>query len=72
MEYILTLAIGAFVAYLFLRYYSRDKDTDPVCGMYVRPDSPYETEYRGRRYRFCTASCRQKFEANPGKWLQHR
>ncbi|WP_328530700.1 heavy metal translocating P-type ATPase [Nocardioides sp. NBC_00368] len=39
---------------------------DPVCGMSVDPAStPHSATYRGERYFFCSAGCRQRFEADP-------
>jgi Cu+-exporting ATPase len=43
---------------------------DPVCGMTVDPTTAkHRTEHAGRTYYFCCASCRAKFEADPGKYL---
>jgi len=42
---------------------------DPVCGMTVRADSAHRTEHGGETYVFCSASCRAKFEASPGRYL---
>ncbi len=41
---------------------------DPVCGMTVSADSRFQAEHAGARYYFCSASCQQKFEADPGKY----
>ena len=43
--------------------------TDPVCGMTVKPDSPHQVTHEGVDYRFCSASCRTKFAADPAKYL---
>ena len=43
--------------------------TDPVCGMTVKPDSPHQATHEGVDYRFCSASCRTKFAADPAKYL---
>lgn len=68
------IPIGALAAYLYKRDrdLTRDVRTDPVCGMKVRPDSPYETDFGRRRYHFCTDSCRRKFSSDPQRWLRHR
>lgn len=51
--------------------YPRDAMKDPVCGMSVVPDeSRHHTEYQGNVYHFCSARCREKFIAEPEKWLQ--
>jgi Cu+-exporting ATPase len=42
---------------------------DPVCGMKVKPGGPHRLEYEGREVLFCGASCKRKFEANPGKYV---
>ncbi len=42
---------------------------DPVCGMKVKPDSPHHLEHAGADYRFCSAGCRDKFIAEPGRHL---
>ena len=43
---------------------------DPVCGMTVDPHTAkHRAEYGGRTYYFCGAKCREKFIANPNKYL---
>jgi Cu+-exporting ATPase len=42
---------------------------DPVCGMTVSADSPHHREHGGREYRFCSARCLAKFEADPEKYV---
>ena len=42
---------------------------DPVCGMTVKPDSPHHTMREGHEYFFCMAGCKQKFDADPQKYL---
>ena len=45
--------------------------TDPVCGMSVDPAaSQYRTEHAGRRYFFCGARCRERFIAEPERFLR--
>jgi len=44
---------------------------DPVCGMRTDPEqSQHRAEHGGRRYRFCSAQCREKFLAAPARYLQ--
>jgi P-type Cu+ transporter len=44
--------------------------TDPVCGMTVDPaTSPHRHTHRRRLYHFCGAGCREKFAAEPEKYL---
>jgi len=43
---------------------------DPVCGMTVDPQkSTNASVYRGKTYHFCSASCRDKFEQAPEKYI---
>ncbi|HZX29786.1 MAG TPA: heavy metal translocating P-type ATPase, partial [Rhodocyclaceae bacterium] len=42
---------------------------DPVCGMTVKPESPHETQYQGQRYRFCSGKCKDRFVADPLRFL---
>ncbi|MET0868362.1 MAG: heavy metal translocating P-type ATPase, partial [Pseudorhodoplanes sp.] len=47
--------------------------TDPVCGMKVDPHTaPHRAEHQGHPYYFCSAGCRTKFIADPGKYLSPR
>jgi xanthine dehydrogenase accessory factor len=43
---------------------------DPVCGMTVQVAAArYRATHQGRTYYFCSAGCRQGFEANPAAYL---
>ena len=42
---------------------------DPVCGMTVKPESPHATDLDGVNYRFCSAKCKTKFDAEPARYL---
>jgi P-type Cu+ transporter len=43
---------------------------DPVCGMRVnRQTAKHSFEYRGQEYFFCSARCRERFQAEPVKFL---
>jgi P-type Cu+ transporter len=42
---------------------------DPVCGMTVKPESPHESILEGVSYRFCSAKCKTKFDADPVRYL---
>ncbi|HUK10926.1 MAG TPA: heavy metal translocating P-type ATPase [Stellaceae bacterium] len=43
---------------------------DPVCGMTVAPaTAQHHFEHAGRHYYFCCAGCRQKFAADPRRYL---
>src|ERR1700736_6002785 len=44
---------------------------DPVCGMSVNPaTAKHRFSYQGEDYFFCSARCRERFEAEPEKYLQ--
>jgi Cu+-exporting ATPase len=43
--------------------------TDPVCGMTVGPDTPHEFFLDGTHYRFCSARCLARFQADPQSFL---
>jgi len=43
--------------------------TDPVCGMKVPMTEGYGKMHDGSLYRFCSRSCLDKFEADPGRYL---
>ena len=42
---------------------------DPVCGMTVTEQSPHRFELEGRTFYFCSAGCKNKFAADPKKYL---
>jgi len=49
---------------------SRAGVLDVVCGMTVDPaTAKHRAEHDGQSYFFCSAGCRAKFAANPGKYL---
>ncbi|MFC2251212.1 heavy metal translocating P-type ATPase [Labrys portucalensis] len=46
---------------------------DPVCGMDVDPaTAKHSIQHEGRPYYFCSAGCKSKFEAEPGRYLGER
>ncbi|MDB5546519.1 MAG: haloacid dehalogenase, partial [Hyphomicrobiales bacterium] len=46
------------------------KVQDPVCGMQVDPaTAKHRAEHAGKTYFFCSAKCREKFIAEPAKYL---
>jgi Cu+-exporting ATPase len=47
------------------------REIDPVCGMtVVPPTAAGSVQHEGRTYHFCAASCREKFAADPGRYLE--
>jgi P-type Cu+ transporter len=48
-------------------------EKDPVCGMTVDPSRAKAThEHAGKMYYFCCAGCKDKFSADPAKYLMPR
>lgn len=46
---------------------------DPVCGMKVNPATArHRFAYQGQDYLFCSGRCRERFEAEPEKYLKPR
>ena len=46
------------------------QSTDPVCGMRVDPaTTPHHAEHEGVAYHFCSARCREKFTADPLRYV---
>ncbi|MBR0873854.1 cadmium-translocating P-type ATPase [Bradyrhizobium tropiciagri] len=46
---------------------------DPVCGMKVNPaTAKHRFTYKGEEYLFCSGRCRERFEAEPEKFLKPR
>lgn len=44
---------------------------DIVCGMQVDPQKAAgQSEHQGQRYYFCSASCKRKFDSNPGAYTK--
>jgi heavy metal translocating P-type ATPase len=42
---------------------------DPVCGMSVPLDAPLRSEHGGRTFVFCNPVCKQRFDADPARYL---
>ncbi|XYJ92569.1 Copper transporter (plasmid) [Cupriavidus necator] len=45
---------------------------DPVCGMAVKRDVPYQASYAGAQYFFCSSACKQRFEADPTRYVEEQ
>lgn len=44
---------------------------DPVCGMEVdEKTAKHKTVHMGKTYYFCCAMCKEKFEADPHKYIK--
>ena len=43
---------------------------DPVCGMEIDPkDAAATSDYEGTTYYFCAVGCKERFDAEPAKFL---
>jgi Cu+-exporting ATPase len=40
----------------------------PVCGMTVDSKSPHTSTHAGQTYVFCCATCKTKFDTEPGRY----
>ena len=50
---------------------SASRTTDPVCGMTVDPaTSKHRAEHAGKTFYFCCNGCREKFAADPDRYLK--
>jgi P-type Cu+ transporter len=51
---------------------SAERVTDPVCGMKVNPQAARggSFEHEGHTYHFCNPKCRERFAADPSKYLK--
>jgi YHS domain-containing protein len=46
---------------------------DVVCGMKVDPaNAPAKSEYNGQTYYFCSKECKQRFEAQPERYIKNQ
>ncbi len=43
---------------------------DLVCGMDIGEGTRFKSSYKGRTYYFCSASCKQSFDKEPGKYAK--
>jgi YHS domain-containing protein len=73
-EWVERKLVGFVDAYLRLettpQYQAENVAVDPVCGMSVnRAFAPASLEHDGTWYYFCLAECREKFAADPGRYL---
>ena len=43
---------------------------DPVCGMEVdEEDATYVSEYKGKKYYFCSPGCKADFDSDPEAYM---
>ena len=46
-------------------------ETDVVCGMKIDPaKAAGQSQYQGKTYYFCSASCKAKFDASPHQYAK--
>jgi YHS domain-containing protein len=68
---LLTVLAVVVVAAAVAQQKSDDKAIDPVCGMTVVKSSAAATyEYKGAKYYFCSAGCKEAFVKDPEKYLK--
>ena len=49
------------------------KVKDPVCGMTIdEKDAAGTSTYQGKTYHFCSTSCKEKFEKDPGAYVEEK
>lgn len=41
---------------------------DPVCGMTVGDDTPYESTHEAQTFRFCSPTCKTKFDQDRDRY----
>ena len=45
--------------------------TDPVCGMTIdEKESAFQTQFAGKKYFFCSETCRDEFEDRPDEYIE--
>lgn len=44
-------------------------EKDIICGMEVSPSTPYQSDFQGQHYLFCSGHCQHKFLDHPEKFL---
>jgi Cu+-exporting ATPase len=44
---------------------------DIICGMKVKPDTPFRYSYKGSEYLFCSPVCMNKFKQNPEVFIRN-
>lgn len=83
MEGLLSLLVFALLFYFIMRFgcgahmthgshqhpHRQPDHKDPVCGMEVDTEVGYGKMYKGQLYHFCSRNCLDKFEDNPGQYL---
>lgn len=46
-------------------------EKDVVCGMQIEPaNAAGSSQYKGKTYYFCSASCKAKFDASPEQYAK--
>jgi len=48
---------------------SDEKVKDPVCGMLVVKNDDLKATFEGNSYYFCSISCKEEFDNNPGNFV---
>ena len=48
----------------------QEKTKDPVCGMSVVKNEDLKSTFEGDSFYFCSSSCKEEFDKNPGKFVK--
>jgi len=48
----------------------QEKAKDPVCGMPVVKNEDFKSTFEGNSYHFCSLSCKEEFDKNPGNFVE--
>ena len=43
---------------------------DPVCKMDANENSQFKSDYKNKKYYFCSLACKQSFERNPENYVK--
>ena len=60
-----------FVVYIVMvvtGLFAQKELKDPVCGMELKVETEFKSEYKGMTYYFCSADCKTEFDKEPEKY----
>jgi len=55
---------------MLLKLFKAGQVKDPVCGNSVQKEGAFSFQYVGETYYFCSARCRDRFQALPARYLE--
>jgi len=47
-----------------------NKPIDPVCGMKLKKETQFKSEFQNKIYYFCSSNCKQKFDKTPEEYAK--